>query len=433
MIGFPSTGKAGVVATGVFALILWFMAFHAAAQDFELYVVDVGPDRGPPWQVLKYDMNGNNPEVFVGSGLNRPQDILFLEDQGVALVSSLGSNRITRHDASTGAFIDNFATGIGQPTRIKIGADKLLYVLQWAGNGRVWRYDLDGNFVDEFTTVGVSNSIGMDWDSEGNLYVASFDARHVRKFDTNGVNQGLFVTTNLVGPTNIWFEDSGDLLVMDWSGRAIKRYNANGVFLSTFVTGLSEPEGIEFLDNGNFLIGNGGTSSVREYDASGRFVQDRVAVGAGGLAKPNAVRIRPLGVPFAINAGLTGAWFNPATAGQGLLVEVIPSRQEVFLAWFTYAEPDAGGKVGVPEHRWLTAQGSYADATAELTLSSTRDGVFDRGDAVSTVPVGSATLSFSDCEAARFNYALDDGPSGGFDLSRIAPDVLCSSLTEAIR
>ena len=30
-----------------------------------------------------------------------------------------------------GVYIEDFATGIGGPTRMKIGADSLLYVLQW--------------------------------------------------------------------------------------------------------------------------------------------------------------------------------------------------------------------------------------------------------------------------------------------------------------
>ncbi len=148
------------------------MVFNTHGQELDLYVIDVGPNRGAPWQVIKYDESGQNPEVFIGSDLSKPQDIIFLENDGVALVSNLSSNRITKHDATTGQLLGEFASGIGQPTRMKIGADNLLYVLQWAGNGRVLRYQLDGSFHDEFTSVGVANSIGLDWDSQGNLYVS---------------------------------------------------------------------------------------------------------------------------------------------------------------------------------------------------------------------------------------------------------------------
>jgi len=363
------------------------LAANVFAQDFELYVVDVGPDRGPPWQIIKYDQNGQNPEVFVDSPLSRPQDILFLEDRGVALAVSLGTGRITRHDLQTGAFIDDFAAGIGQPTRIKIGADGLLYVLQWGGNGRVLRYDLDGNFVDEFTSVGVSNSIGLDWDAAGNLYVASWDARHVRKFGPDGGDLGLFVTTVLLGPTNLWFEPSGNLLVMDWSGGAIRKYDANGIFMMNLVSGLSEPEGIEFLDNGDFLVGNGGTSSVKQFTADGVFVKDFVAAGLGGLAKPNAVRIRRLQT-FVINQGVSDAWFNAATAGQGFLIVVFPEQGIIFLAWFTYdterPPQNVVALLGEPGHRWVTAQGPYNGDTADLTVYLTEGGVFDMAEPPAT-------------------------------------------------
>ena len=97
------------------------------------------------------------------------------------LISNLNTGRITKYNSTTGEFIGDFATGIGGPTRMKIGADSLLYVLQWAGNGKVKRYQLDGTFVDDFTSVGVPQSIGIDWDNDGNLYVSSYGADNVQE------------------------------------------------------------------------------------------------------------------------------------------------------------------------------------------------------------------------------------------------------------
>lgn len=421
-----------------FLRILFLLAITpiVSGHEGDLYVVDVGPNRGPPWQVLKYDENGQNPEVFIDAELNRPQDIVFLEHENSALVSSLGSGRITRHNATTGDFVDDFASGIGQPTRMEIGDDNLLYVLQWGGNGRVWRYDLAGNFVDEFTTTGVTNSIGLDWDSQGNLYVASFDGRHVRKFDANGNDLGLFVTSGLQGPTNIWFDEQGDLLVVDWSGRAIRRYDSSGVLQGDFVTGLNEPEGIEFLDNGDFLVGNGGTSSVRQYDANGDFVGDFIPGGLGGLAKPNALRFRKLS-DFRINAGLNDSWFNQATSGQGFFIVVFPDRQEIFLAWFTYdtvrPPEDISAFLGEPGHRWLTAQGPYDGDTATLNVFLTQGGVFDSAEPSPETgeSIGTISVIWHDCENATLSYDIDPpGVTGVIELRRITPDnvSLCETL-----
>lgn len=418
-------------------LALTLFCSHASGQETHLYVVDVGPDRGAPWQILKYDENGQNPEVFIDEQLNRPQDIVFLEDKGIALVSNLGSNRITRHDATTGEYIDIFAIGANQPTRMEIGEDNLLYVLPWGGNSRVKRYDLDGNFVDEFTEIGVSNSIGMDWDSQGNFYVASFDRANVTKFDANGNYQGIFVSDNLLGPTNIWFEDNGDLLVLDWTGGVIRRFSPNGDFKGNFATGLSQPEGVEFLDNGHILVGNGGTSSVKQFDQNGNFVKDFVSSGSGGLATPNGLRFRTQST-FRINSGLNDAWYNPLTNGQGFLISVFPDTGRVFVAWFTFdverPPEDVTAQLGDPGHRWVTAQGPYQGNTANLTLFVTSGGVFDSNEPPATTdPEGDGTikLEFADCENGLVSYEITSlGISGEIPIERIVQDnvALCELL-----
>ncbi len=260
-----------------------------------IYVSDAGNFDNPPWQILKYDENGQNPQVFTSQNLAWPQDILFLEDQNIALISNLNSGVIGRYDATTGVYIDNFAAGIGGPTRMKIGPDGLLYVLQWAGDGLVLRYQLDGTFVDQFTNVGVTNSIGLDWDASGNLYVSSFNGALVRKFDSNGNSSGVFINSNLNGPTNIWFDENDNLFVSDWNADSVVKFDSNGVFVETVITsGIDEPEGVDFFPNGNFLIGSGGTSEVKLYDGDGNFIQTLINSGSGGLIQPNAIRIREI-------------------------------------------------------------------------------------------------------------------------------------------
>jgi hypothetical protein len=276
----------------LFALFVLLFTSNGFSQDIEIYVSDAGNFSSPPWKILKFDENGENPETFIDTVLAWPQDILFLEDQQVVLISNLNTGRITKYNSTTGDFIGDFATGIGGPTRMKIGADSLLYVLQWTGNGKVKRYQLDGTFVDEFTSVGVAQSIGIDWDDDGNLFVSSYGGASVKKFDTSGTDLGIFVNSNLAGPTNIWFDDNGDLLVIDYNGTAVKRFDSNGIFLNNFITGLSQAEGVDFFPNGNILIGNGATSSVKMFDSNGNYIEDFIPSGSGGLITPNAVVIR---------------------------------------------------------------------------------------------------------------------------------------------
>ena len=276
-------------------LFLFTFIGITTAQETEvgIYVSDAGNFNNPPWQILKFDENGENPEVFIDGDdghIAWPQDIVFLEnEEPVVLISSLNSGLITKHSATTGEFIENFASGIGGPTRMKIGPENLLYVLQWQGNGSVFRYELDGTFVDEFTDTGVPQSIGIDWDSEGNLYIASFTGDSVEKFDANGEFIETFIDSNLVGPTNIWFEDNGNLIVIDYSGGSVKRFDSEGNFLGIFIDGISFAEGVDFFPDGDILIGDGNNSAVNRYSNDGTFIETFIESGAGNLLTPNAI------------------------------------------------------------------------------------------------------------------------------------------------
>jgi len=261
----------------------------------------------------------------------------------------------------------------------------------------------------------------------------------VRKFDSNGIDQGLFINSNLQGPTNIWFNDQGELLVTDWRGSSVKRFDADGNFLGDFIQGLTEAEGVDFLPNGNILIGDGGTASIKMYQADGTYIEDLVPSGRGGLVQPNAVTVRPLAAEFTINAGLNDAWYNIATPGQGFFITVFPQLQQMFLAWFTYdtQRPDASAvaMLGEPGHRWLTALGPYEAGTATLAVDITSGGVFDAAD---PAPVhqedGTIVVEFADCENGLLTYNIPSAAvSGTIPISRIALDnvPLCEGLAVA--
>lgn len=382
----------------ILALSVLLLSTNTFGQDLEIYVSDAGNFSNPPWKILKFDENGENPEIFIDTVLAWPQDIVFLEDQQVVLISNLSSGRITKYNSSTGDYIGNFATGIAGPTRMKIGADSLLYVLQWSGNGKVRRYQLNGTFVDEFTSVGVPQSIGLDWDSNGNLYVSSYSGDNVRRFGSSGNDLGLFVTSNLAGPTNIWFDANGDLLVSDYDGTAVKRFNSNGVFQNNFATGLSQSEGVDFFPNGNILIGNGATHSVKMFDSNGVYIEEFIPNGSGGLMTPNAVVIRksnPVSVddessinnldfylnqnyPNPFNPSTKISWQSPVSGWQTLKIFDVLGREVETLvdefrdAGFNYIlyDVNSSSKGGLPSgvYFYQLKAGSYTQTNKMVYL-----------------------------------------------------------------
>ncbi|HKE48573.1 MAG TPA: hypothetical protein VKB52_10960 [Rhodanobacteraceae bacterium] len=123
--------------------------------------------------------------------------------------------------------------------------------------------------------------------------------------------------------------------------------------------------------------------------------------------------------------GLSGAWYEPATTGQGLIVNFDPVGNQVFGGWFTYAFTGSG-ETGVEAQRWFSLQGAHAQdsRSVDLVIYAVTFGTFVAGGAGSTEAVGTATLSYTDCTTATLDYAFDadfGGTEGHLDLVRLGP------------
>ncbi|GAA0708845.1 hypothetical protein GCM10009105_08770 [Dokdonella soli] len=126
--------------------------------------------------------------------------------------------------------------------------------------------------------------------------------------------------------------------------------------------------------------------------------------------------------------GMTGSWANPATSGQGLVMEVDPDFYGtgtglLFAGWYTYDVTAPGGQ------RWYTIQGqvSAASPSSTMPIYLTQGGRFASSLATTTAPVGQATIQFSDCTHGSLNYTFSDGSgrSGTIPLSRLDSNVTC--------
>jgi hypothetical protein len=137
---------------------------------------------------------------------------------------------------------------------------------------------------------------------------------------------------------------------------------------------------------------------------------------------------RPANADFA----LSGNWYDAATSGQGMTVEVNPNNPTLFLAWYTYA-PN-GAAAGAAGQRWYTAlpKTTFVPGSRSIDVQIFEDtgGLFD---AVTTplpqaVPVGTGTIAFQSCSAATFTYNFTGGTSAGLsgmiNLTRVVPQKL---------
>jgi len=126
--------------------------------------------------------------------------------------------------------------------------------------------------------------------------------------------------------------------------------------------------------------------------------------------------------------GLSGSWYEPATSGQGIEIEVYPDLNGpgagyIFGSWFTFDDV-------THSQRWYTFAGSApaGQSQASLTVYRNTGGNFDAAPVTNGVPVGTATLGFESCDTATFSYDVSDGThrTGAIPLTRLTPNVTCS-------
>lgn len=169
------------------------------------------------------------------------------------------------------------------------------------------------------------------------------------------------------------------------------------------------------------------TDGVRALDGFGLLVlQNR----ATNLAGASASVVPSVAVELNQH-GLTGTWYEAATGGQGIGVEVFADRSSgtglVFLSWFTYDTMSGGAE----RQRWYTAQGPVTNGqpNAALTLYQNVGGNFDAPPVTGAQAVGTATLSFASCSSGQFSYTFTDGSgrSGTIPLTRLTQNVTCST------
>ncbi len=123
-----------------------------------------------------------------------------------------------------------------------------------------------------------------------------------------------------------------------------------------------------------------------------------------------------------LHTGLNGPWHQPENPGQGLVLHIIPENNQIFIAWFTYAE--AGG-----QQMWLTADGNLNEQPIELTIYESTNGKLNSSDPLPELTIwGTGSIEFTSCEAASFSFNKTGGQSGTIALSRITAPINCSEV-----
>ena len=295
-----------ITFTALFALISTFF-YSCSSKDNpvtvtpEVYKYNVLVGSRNTHSVKEYDgETGDYLGDFIDSasgGLNTTQDLLYLSDSSL-LVTGLNNTAIKEYNGKTGAYIGDYSSGynLSGPTKMSLGPDKRIYVSQWGGShvNKIARFDMNGNFVDEFTSVSIFNALEHAWDKNKNMYVAAYESGSsgkILKFDSAGTYLGIFINTgNIQGPDGLWFGRNHHLFVADWTMGKVQEFDSLGNFTGTYISGLTHVEGFGFEPNKDILLTDWTENHVNRYDSLGNFLGQFTS--SGGLSSPNCIAIR---------------------------------------------------------------------------------------------------------------------------------------------
>jgi len=306
-----------------------------------------------------------------------------------------------------------------------------------ADKSRVVAIDTTSNTAAS-TTIALSlgNPVGIVVNPAGTFaYVADYgagDSGQAGKVSVIDVTKDVEVATIPVGIGPI-----GMAMAPDGSHVYVSNYQSGTVSIIDTVTNKvtaemivgSLPLGISVDSNGTFAyVNNSGGGTVAIIDLSANIVRGPITVGS----VPNYSAITSsAGLTVNLNQhGLTGAWYNQSTSGQGIVLESTADANgaghgRLFAGWFTYDVTAAGGQ------RWYSLQGdvSSTDKMAALTIYTGTGGNFAAAPSVSPVAVGQATLQFTDCTHGLLRYTFSDGSNrkGFIGLNRLTGGATCTS------
>jgi len=113
-----------------------------------------------------------------------------------------------------------------------------------------------------------------------------------------------------------------------------------------------------------------------------------------------ATRVIAAASALPTDARVSGAWFDPARSGEGLLVLAI-ADDRLLVTWFTYDPVDAERQV------WITADGNFDgrrfEGAAQFTRGTRFGDAFDP-DAVARIDWGRLQLDFASCASATLGW-----------------------------
>ncbi len=186
--------------------------------DGSIYVSDsIGYTGGP--NVGKYNLDGTPLNATLVTGLSQPYGIALSPDGMSLFVAELGSARVGKYNAVTGAAINaSFISGGFQPFGVALSGDGTSLFVTTYGSGKVGKYNAaTGAVINASLISGLQVPTGIAV-SGSNLYVMDRNAGTIGKYTTNGAVVNASLVSGLIGSQGIAVSADGmSLFVTDFT------------------------------------------------------------------------------------------------------------------------------------------------------------------------------------------------------------------------
>lgn len=270
-----------LLAVATLALILG--APQAHAQD--VFISSLGNNN-----VGRYNSAGVSQGAFASTGINEPYQIAFSPTNGDLYVTSSGTNQVRRYNGTTGAFVEAYsASGV---TGITFNAAGDFFVCDYSG-GTVTRFNSAGVNQGIFASGLFGSPFMMTTAANGDILVGQYNGDEITRLNGSTGAASLFASTNVFRPTGLAFGSDGNLYVANQFGNSIDRYNGTtGAFIGTFSSAglFNNLQGIAFAPDGRLLVANTGNNNVLAITSTGT-----QSVFASGINSPRGIAFRGVG------------------------------------------------------------------------------------------------------------------------------------------
>ncbi|MEJ8569706.1 CRTAC1 family protein [Elongatibacter sediminis] len=265
----------------------------------------------------------------------------------------------------------------------------------------------DGTFIDRAEELGFTDTgqgrgvVCFDYDADGDVDI---------------------FTANWEGPARLYRNDLDDnpgWLQVNLTGEA-DNPDAIGAVIRVTTGDLTQMREVTVGSNyesQNPLtqhFGLGGAASVDEVRVTWPHGGETVLTGitANQRLTVDAASAQP--PPFALQPGMSAAWYDPSRSGEGFMLELLAGGRAV-VYWFTY--DDAG------EQDWYIAIGSVTGRRILFPeLLRVSGGEFGPGfdpDRIDTTVVGSAAFTWTGCDEGAMDWFIGDD-QGRMRLQRLS-------------